>query len=118
MGALRQHTGGPGDDTINLHLWPGGRGELDWYEDDGVSMQHLADGFHRRRIHWNGRSLELGGSEGSLPSQVKRWRVILRNARSRVRVSGVRARVRHDRRAALLSFEMRNIAGKRTVTLG
>jgi alpha-glucosidase len=108
MAALRQHTGGPADDTVNLHLWPGGRGKLDWYEDDGKSMQYADGAFHRRTICWDGGSISLGASEGGFSSNVKTWRILRRDARRRFRVGGVRAKVRHNRDAAVLSFEMKN----------
>jgi alpha-glucosidase len=117
MAALRQHTAGDADHTVNLHVWPGGRDTLDWYEDDGTSMQHTQGAIHRRRIDWDSRSLKLGPVEGTFSSQVKTWRVLHRAAPRRLRVLGVRTKARYNRATSLLSFEMKNRRTPFTATL-
>jgi alpha-glucosidase len=108
MAPLHQHTAGAPDPLINLHLWPAGESALDWYEDDGRSLQHASGAFHRRRISWDSRRLRFGCSAGDFSSCVKTWRIVAHGTASRLRVSGLREPVRQDPETTLASFRLRN----------
>jgi alpha-glucosidase (family GH31 glycosyl hydrolase) len=117
MGALRQHTGGPPDGTVNLHLWPAGRSELAWYEDDGRSMQHVDGSFHSRPIGWDGRSLSFGPCEGDLASHVKSWRMVLRCSKRPLKPHRSWKHVRCDAESRIQSFELSNRRQPRSLPL-
>lgn len=108
MGPLRQHTGGAADATVHLHLWPGGRCELKWYEDDGRSLEHLDGVFHSRRIGWDGRSLRFGPCAGDFPSRVKSWQIELRGAKRPLKWQRSWKHVRFDAQAGINSFQLPN----------
>ena len=94
MADVQQYVGERPAETIALHLWPGGRGELDWYEDDGLTQAYEQGESCRRRItsSTTGRKLTLqfSAESGSFSSEVKTWRLIIWQARSpaRLRVNG------------------------------
>ncbi len=114
MSAVRQFTGGKPVDTINLHLWPGATGSLDWYEDDGLTMDHLSGAFNERRIAAslaNGRrTLHFTPAQGARPSEIKTWRVILRAAprRFRVTLNGQPVASHFDKTTGICAFEFPN----------
>jgi alpha-glucosidase len=95
MGRERQSIG-PGDDEgqVQLHVWPGHSGALEWYEDDGTTMQHESGRFHRRSVTNTGRgrrqTLRFGKSAGQFESRVRSWRLVVWNAtaKSKVKVDG------------------------------
>ncbi len=82
LGPVQQYVGQRPVDVINLHIWPGTRGELGWYEDDGLSLDYKAAAFSDRRIYHSIRNgttrLQFDAPVGAFPSTVKTWRVILR----------------------------------------
>ena len=94
MGPDRQCIDGDDGGTVQLHLWPGHAGELDWYEDDGETQEHDSGTFHRRRIHSRKRArtltLRFEAPEGPFPSRVTTWQLVLWSAspRTRVRLDG------------------------------
>jgi len=69
------------DTEIHLHIWMGGRGEFEWYEDDGESLKHRKGEFSRRNIEAADLDergfIRFGAVEGSRPSDVKIWRIAL-----------------------------------------
>jgi len=95
MGRERQSIG-PRDDEgqVQLHVWPGHSGALEWYEDDGTTMQHESGRFHRRSVTNTGRgrrqTLRFGKSTGHFESRVSSWRLVVWNAtpKSKVKVDG------------------------------
>jgi alpha-glucosidase len=106
--SLRQHTGGFPDRTIALHLWPGKRSELAWYEDDGCSLQHAQGAYHLRRIGWDGRSLTFGPGEGEFVSQVKSWRILVHHLARPLKGDSSWRNVRFDALARIGSFQVPN----------
>ena len=94
MADVQQFVGERPTDTIALHLWPGGRGELDWYEDDGLTQAYEQGESCRRRItslsHRHKLTLHFSAESGSFPSDVKTWRLVIWNARkpAKLRVNG------------------------------
>jgi len=95
LAPVRHSTQEPAGDTIALHLWPGPEGSLVWYEDDGISLDHVAGGFHRRLItqERRGRTTRVGFSapEGTFPSRIRTWRLVFWHtpATARVRIDGI-----------------------------
>jgi len=108
MAALCQHTGRIPGNTIHLHLWPDGVGQLEWYEDDGLSPRHERGAFHQRRISWDGKILHFGPAEGEYPSRVKHWRILLRNARRAIIPSRLARKARFDPEARVASCQLTN----------
>jgi alpha-glucosidase len=83
MAPARQFVGERAEEIITLHVWAGGSGALNWYEDDGETEHHLKGDFSERQIKFRGvgaMSLTLGEAKGQLESQIKRWRVVLHGA--------------------------------------
>ena len=116
MTAVQQFVGEKTADVVNLHCWPGA-GELDWYEDDGISQAFAAGAFSRRQIksRWSekGGALRLGRVSGNRPSDVKKWRIILRGVARKysVRANGKVVSGRFDAATQVGSFEVLNAPG-------
>ncbi|MCD6048603.1 MAG: alpha-glucosidase [Verrucomicrobia bacterium] len=81
FGPVQQYVGEVAEPAQVLHIWPGGHGVLEWYEDDGVSNEYLTGQFSRRRIETKpvGEQTEIiiGASEGDFPSPHQAWRIML-----------------------------------------
>jgi alpha-glucosidase len=81
-------------DVAGIHLWPGGRGQFRWYDDDGVSQRYERLGWVRHSLSLNHRGhtveLTIGPAEGGYVSPVERWRLVLWQVPQspRVRVDG------------------------------
>jgi alpha-glucosidase len=114
MIALQQYVGARTADVVNLHIWPGGRGALNWYEDDGKSLDYLAGAHYERPIALERvkkiNRLQFGAVQGSAPSAVKVWRVLLRQASRpvRVRMDGRPVEVGFNREFGICAFEVEN----------
>ena len=112
--APRQFLTSVRDATVNLHIWPQGRSEFAWYEDDSESLGYERGEFSTRRISFKdwgtSRELTLGTVSGSFTSQVKTWRVVLRSAHRnyRVWVNGKREKGSFDSTVGILAFEVPN----------
>ncbi len=81
----RPHLDGPGDATITLHVWPGPRGTLEWYEDDGTTRAHERGEYVTRTLVQTtvGHTLRIdfGTENGPYPSAIRTWRVVVWGAR-------------------------------------
>ncbi len=116
MAAVQQYVGENEPGIINLHIWPRARGQLQWYEDDGVSMAHTRGSSLEREVTFtpkrNGGVLRLGPAKGRYVSEVKTWRVILRCAERGVKGDhdGKTINGQFDRASKLLAFEIPNSA--------
>ena len=110
MSAVQQYVGETETGVINLHIWPGTRGGLNWYEDDGATMAYESGVTLERKISFNGRRLTLGKTRGGFDSKVKTWRVILRERQrtAKISVNGKRGASKFDRVTSLLAFEFPN----------
>jgi alpha-glucosidase len=101
-------------DVVNLHIWPGTSGRLNWYEDDGLSLDFRSGAYHERTITLSARSrstrLRFGTPRGRSRTAVKRWRVIWRGADRAIspRVGGKRVRARFDPSLRICAFEAAN----------
>lgn len=64
---------------IDLHVWPGKTGNLDWYEDDGISNNYESGAFLWRNIslktNGKGGSLTFEKFQGEYTSDAKRFRL-------------------------------------------
>jgi alpha-glucosidase len=111
---VQQYVGESAWTRVNLHIWPGDDGELDWYEEDGLSWNYASGGFHGRTLSHLGLNracrLSFGERRGNLPSAVKRWRVVLRAAARRVRTMAPfhHVQVRFNPEFALCVFDLPN----------
>ena len=116
MAAVQQYVGQDESGIINLHIWPGARGRMRWYEDDGESMAYTGGSSVAREINFmpkrSGGVVRLGPSKGSFASRVKMWRVILRCAErgARGNLDGKTIRGRFDRGSKVLAFRIPNSA--------
>ncbi|MDB6068017.1 MAG: alpha-glucosidase [Pedosphaera sp.] len=114
MSVVQQFVGEKPVNTINLHIWPGGKGKLDWYEDDGASMEYVSGDFHEREITAsiaNGRGkIRFAAGRGKRGSEIKTWRVIVRgtNRKLRVKVNGRPIASHFDRVTGVCAFEFAN----------
>jgi alpha-glucosidase len=121
MSAVQQFVGENESGVVNLHIWPGPRGELNWYEDDGETMAYASGKIHERRVVFHaardGHGLTFEKPRGAFLSKVKTWRVILRGAEcaSRIFVNGKKVAGRFDREACLVAFAFPNVPGAITV---
>jgi alpha-glucosidase len=113
----RQHLDGPADATITLHVWPGPRSELAWYEDDGTSRAHeRGESMARTLVQTTtGRTLriEFGAETGAYSSGVRTWRVVVWGARkpAPARVNGVAVESSYADDAGVLIAEVPNSPG-------
>lgn len=89
MTATRPFIGDREPAEVVLHVWPGARGELAWYEDDGRSLAYERGERLERTIRHEpnrrGGRLEFGPAHGRHPSTVRQWRIVLRAQERRVR---------------------------------
>src|SRR5262249_10224554 len=74
------HTGAIAREKLELHLWPG-RGELDYYEDDGLTQAHARGEYRLTPFRWRpvrgGFTLSWGPSEGTYRDARKRWTFVV-----------------------------------------
>ena len=110
MCAIQQFVGENETGVVNLHVWPGGRGKLNWYEDDGNTMSYETGEISGRTITFNYGELMFGKAAGGFVSKVKTWRVILRNAEraGKVFVNGKRVAAKFDKQTRVMAFEFPN----------
>ncbi|MHC1767898.1 MAG: TIM-barrel domain-containing protein [Verrucomicrobiia bacterium] len=89
MAPVQQFVGEVPVPVPTLHVWPGTRGHVDWYEDDGDSLDYENGSFSERRISLSAQKrsmrIQFDPVKGSFKSGVKRWRIILRNTQRAVR---------------------------------
>ena len=112
---VTQFIGGPQPSEMTLEIWDGAPGRLDWYEDDGETLDYERGGFHQRvivlKMVKGKRRLQFGAAEGSYPSDIRRWRVVLHRVEPprNLRVSGSRARWK--KAGGSFAFEISNETG-------
>jgi alpha-glucosidase len=114
MSPVQQFVGELKVDTINLHIWSGAKGVLNWYEDDGATLSHTKGDFHQRQIsatiqNKSGRIL-FSAPEGTRLSEIKQWRVILRGVTQKFRLKFNRHPLasHFDKRTGICAFEIAN----------
>jgi alpha-glucosidase len=90
MIGVQQFVGEKTSREVELHLWPGGTGSLNWYEDDGQSMDYTRGIISERKItvtsEEEGNLLQFGETTGPFRSTTKTWRIVFRNAHRALRV--------------------------------
>ena len=112
---VRQNLAGPAPDLINLHVWPGAPGELAWFEDAGTTPAAELGEFSERTLRYRptsrGGRLEFGPAVGPRASEVRVWRILLRDVSRAVRVccDGKRVRSTHVPEASLVILELANM---------
>lgn len=114
MAQVRQFVGEKKIETINLHIWPGAGGLLNWYEDDGSSLAYTSGDFHERRISASLSNpegkIEFSAPTGNRISEIKTWRIILRASNRRIRAK-LNKRIlesRYDESSGICSIEFPN----------
>ncbi len=101
---------------VTLHIWPADSGTFQWFEDDGLSLGYRRGEFCQRSISFSTQGsvtrLEFSAAVGEYSSEVRRWRVLLRNVVRPVRPRLDRREipVSFDREWGLCSFEVPNQA--------
>jgi alpha-glucosidase len=79
MAPIRQFVGEREPGIHHLHVWAGGAGTLDWYEDDGISTAHERGHIHHRRIEFRRESeqlvLRIGEAACARRSDIMKWKV-------------------------------------------
>ena len=115
MTSVQQYMGEKTERVVNLHVWPGPRGGLHWYEDDGKSFQHEQGGSYERAIELSVRkrttALHFGVVSGKFRTQVKRWRILLRSATRAVqpKVAEIEIPAVFDSELGCAAFELPNV---------
>ncbi len=105
---------GKRDATVNLHVWPHGRSELTWQEDDGESLGYESGAVCARSIEFADRGtiqeLTLGAASRGFVNRVKTWRIVVRSASRNCRlwVNGKRTRANFDPKLGVFMFEVPN----------
>jgi alpha-glucosidase len=105
-------------DTISLNLWPHGRGELAWYEDDGATQAYETGAWSRRAIRSStkGRTLKLefGAAAGEFASRIENWRLTVWGAKkpSRLKVNGRPAEGSFNADGEVFLADVRNVSGE------
>jgi alpha-glucosidase len=100
--------------VVNLHIWPNDESQLEWYEDDDTALDCQADLVHERTISTTQRrgvrELTFSAARGQFPSEVKRWRVVLRAALRPHRAKSEKGNVsvRFNREFAVCVFDIPN----------
>ena len=99
MWPLAQHTDAIARDKLELHVWPG-RGELNYYEDDGLTQAFARGDYRLTPFQWRpktgGYSLVWGASTGSYHDARTRWSFVFHHlSPAQVQLDGqpVRSRV-------------------------
>lgn len=110
-------------DVINLHFWPGGAGELNWYEDDGVTQAYESGAHLRRRITGatQGRTLRVtfGAEAGGFTSRVAVWRIVVWGVRkpARLKVNGRAAEGSFNADSGVFLADIANFNGEFSLEL-
>jgi alpha-glucosidase/alpha-D-xyloside xylohydrolase len=67
MGPIKQYVDEPGDEPLELVVYPGANGASAMYEDDGKSFDYKKGAFMKMTMNWNDRTrqLTLGLAQGS-----------------------------------------------------
>lgn len=102
FGPVQQYVGEAAEPFQVLHIWPGGNGVLEWYEDDGATNGYLTGQFSRRRIETKpvGDETEIiiGASEGDYQSPHQAWRIMLhqQDKKPKLLINGRHFDVHHE----------------------
>lgn len=119
----QQYVGEASMDIINLHFWPGGTGELNWYEDDGATQAYESGACLRRRISsaTRGKTLRVtfGAEEGTFTSRVAVWRIVVWGARkpARLTVNGRKAEGSFNADSGVFLADIGNFGGEFSLEL-
>src|SRR5579859_1225929 len=90
MWPLAQHTGAIAREQLELHFWPG-RGETEYYEDDGLTQAYTRGQFRLTPFRWRpargGHVLNWGPSRGEYREARPDWTFVFHN------LAGVKAQL-------------------------
>ena len=113
------HTGAIARDRLELHLWPG-RGELDFYEDDGLTQAYTRGEYRLTPFRLlpaaGGCTLAWGPSSGAYRDERTRWTFAFHGLPgAQAQLDGKRVRVRRERNAVIV--ELPDDGGKHALKL-
>ena len=118
FGPVQQYVGEITEPLQTLHIWPGGSGVLEWYEDDGATNEYLTGKYHRRRIETKsiGEETEIiiGAGEGEYESPLQVWRIMLhqQDKKPKLRINGRRFDVHYEADWGLAIIDLPVVAGE------
>ncbi len=116
MAQPQQFVGERIQDCVELHCWPGGDDELEWYEDDGVSQAYERGARCRRTIASSMKKktwkLHIGPESGDFATEVKIWRLALWGVSraGKLKIDGQEIAGAFDPEAGLLAADFSNRA--------
>jgi len=91
------HTDAIARDKLEIHVWPG-RGELPYYEDDGLSQGYARGEYRvtplRLRPSAGGYALQIGPSTGAYREARKNWTFVFHHLAAQARLDGQPVRAR------------------------
>lgn len=114
LGAVQQFVGEKPLETVNLHIWPGEQGHLNWIEDDGISQTYLQGNISEREITCDvgpqGGEIQFAPCTGKRETRIKHWRIILRCCPGKLSllINGQPAAAQHDPASQICAFEFPN----------
>ena len=113
------HTGAIARGKLELHLWPG-RGELDYYEDDGLTQAFSRGDFRLTPFRWRpkagGYSLVWGPSTGDYHDARQHWTFVFHNfSQAVVQLDSEPIRARQAKTA--LTVQIPDDGGRHTLTI-
>jgi len=116
FGPVQQYVGEVTEPYQVLHIWPGGNGVLEWYEDDGISNGYLSGQYQRRRIEVKPMGAEteivIGDSEGEFQSPYQAWRIMLHQQAKKPKlvINGRKFDVHHEAEWGLAIIDLPVVA--------
>ncbi len=101
MWPVAAHTGAIAREALELHLWPG-RGELEYYEDDGLTQAYTRGEFRLTSFRWRGNrrghTLSWGASTGAYQEPRTHWTFVVHGlAGVQAQLDGTPVRVRRNK---------------------
>jgi alpha-glucosidase len=65
------------NETLELHLYPGGEGHFELYEDDGATHEHLSGKFSLRKVKMDASGCTIDAADGSFTSRYAKWKIYI-----------------------------------------
>ncbi len=113
LGGVRHHTSEPESAVPQFHLWPGTRGDLLWYEDDGATAGQADSDFHERWVRFRALSkrrfeLVLEPAQGSYRSRAQKFQIIVHDSAppKRIHTDGKPVCAQYSEEERLLVFDV------------
>lgn len=65
------------NETLEVHLYPGGEGRFEVYEDDGATHEHLSGKYSLRKIKLDASGCTIDAADGSFNSRFSKWKIYI-----------------------------------------